>query len=39
MNGTEQHVITWLGHASALLEIPTAGRPLNILFDPVFSER
>lgn len=34
---------TWLGHASVLLQLPTlenAGvRPLNVLFDPIFSQR
>jgi N-acyl-phosphatidylethanolamine-hydrolysing phospholipase D len=31
--------VTWIGHASALLQIPTAAGGLNILTDPVFSER
>lgn len=33
---------TWIGHASWLVELPTAddaGRGIRILFDPVFSER
>jgi len=33
---------TWLGHASVLVEFPTAAgaeRGLRVLFDPVFSER
>jgi N-acyl-phosphatidylethanolamine-hydrolysing phospholipase D len=31
--------VTWIGHASALLQIPTARGGLNVLTDPVFSER
>jgi L-ascorbate metabolism protein UlaG (beta-lactamase superfamily) len=44
--------VTWLGHASTLLQLPplggpspgegredVSGRSLNILFDPIFSER
>lgn len=33
--------VTWIGHASFLLQcaVPSSPRPLNILLDPVFSER
>lgn len=31
--------VTWIGHASALLQMPTAAGGLNILLDPVFSDR
>lgn len=38
----ERAKATWLGHAGALLQLPSLsgdGRPLTVLFDPIFSAR
>ncbi|VDC04849.1 unnamed protein product [Peniophora sp. CBMAI 1063] len=30
---------TWLGHASYLVSLPTGGKPIRVLFDPIHSQR
>jgi N-acyl-phosphatidylethanolamine-hydrolysing phospholipase D len=36
---TDHARLTWLGHASVLLQVPVGNRTVKILTDPVFSER